>query len=115
VYFVVTGYFRLHSCLHSDKEHELRNKDDVPIQARVKIKLSLIEDFAKAIMEGVDANLLRLSESRLLATGLGGIDMASSGYGAVETLGTYVTPLGQALQLIVKIVDNIADVCLSPF
>jgi hypothetical protein len=95
--------------LENDKEHELRNKDDVPIQACIKIKLSLIEDFRKAIMDGVDASLPRLSENRLLATGLGGIDMASSGYVAVETLGTYVTPLGQALQLIVKIVDNIAD------
>jgi hypothetical protein len=92
----------------------LKDKVGSPVQAHIKIKLSLLANFAEAIMQGVDARLPRLNENKLLSTLSGGIDAATSsapvGYDAVQTLGTYITPLGQALQLIVKIMDNVADV-----
>lgn len=92
----------------------LKDKAGSSVRAHIKIKLSLLADFAKAIMQGIDASLPRLNEGRLLSTLSGGVNLATSPapveYDAVQTLGTYITPLGQALQLIVKIMDNVADV-----
>ena len=104
---------------HLDMDLELKDKTGTPILAHIKIKLSLIADFAKAVMQSVDASLPRLNENKQLAAVSAGIAVAASsastGYDAVQTLGTYITPLGQALQLIVKIMDNVADVSKLSF
>jgi hypothetical protein len=87
----------------------------MPIVAQIKIKLSLMSEPAAGFMESVDVDVSRLDDV-LLGTS-GHVDNAASvahvGSGAIRTLGTCVTPLGQALQLMVKLMDSIADVSCS--
>jgi hypothetical protein len=84
----------------------------IPIVAQIKIKLSLMSEPAANFMESVDVDVSRL-DGVLLGTS-GHVDNAVSvvhvGSRAIRTLGTCDTPLGQALQLIVKLMDSIADV-----
>ena len=76
--------------------------------------LSLSSDHAKVIMEGVDARLAALDGNSVLSQvsdtlGSAG-SAATSLQSAVQNLGNVITPFGQALQLMVKIGDSIADV-----
>ena len=68
-------------------------------------------------MDSIDVDVSRLDG--VLASPSGNIDnsvsVAQAGSEAMQMLGTCVTPLGQALQLIVKFMDSIADVsCAYP-
>ena len=89
--------------------------DGAPIRSGLRMRLSLISESPKVFMETVDADIARLNSSRLAdASGNinAAISVAQTGTGVVQILGNCVRPLGQTLQLIVKIMDSIADVCL---
>lgn len=80
----------------------------------ITANLSLSSDHAKVIMEGVDAHLAALDGNSVLnqfsdTLGSAGSAVASL-QSAVQNLGNVITPFGQALQLMVKIGDSIADV-----
>ena len=70
-------------------------------------------------MQSVDADVARLNDNSFLPSASDHIQMvtpvAQTSSAVVQTLGNCVRPLGQALQFIVKIMDNIADVCLWSF
>ncbi|KIK74838.1 hypothetical protein PAXRUDRAFT_835879, partial [Paxillus rubicundulus Ve08.2h10] len=80
--------------------------------ATVTIRLSPVVDFQQAVNDWVDASLARLDNNRGLAEGLDYFDQAISTtqamYHAVETYGQYIAPLGQALRLMIKLIDNVA-------
>lgn len=69
------------------------------VGARIKVKLRLVSEPEKDFMEGVDAEMSRLDGNPILAVV------------SAQTLSTCIGPLGQALQLIVKFMNGIADVC----
>ncbi|KIK76044.1 hypothetical protein PAXRUDRAFT_835484, partial [Paxillus rubicundulus Ve08.2h10] len=77
------------------------------------IRLSPVVDFQQAVNDWVDASLARLDNNEGLAEGLDNFDQAISTtqamYHAVETYGQYIAPLGQALRLMIKLIDNVAD------
>ncbi|KAF8833080.1 hypothetical protein BDN67DRAFT_834011 [Paxillus ammoniavirescens] len=61
----------------------------------------------------VDTNLARLENTQALAEGLDNLEQARSAVQtmnyAVQTCGEYVAPLGHALRLMIKLIDNVAD------
>jgi hypothetical protein len=67
-------------------------------------------------MHSVDADVARLDGNTVLPSASDHVDtvvsVTQTSSIVVQTLGSWVGPLGQALQLIVKIMDNIADVCI---
>ena len=69
-------------------------------------------------MRSVDADVARLDGNSVLPDVSDHIQTAGSvaqtSGAVIQTFGNCIGPLGQALQLIVKIMDNIADVCLCP-
>jgi len=86
------------------------------IASRIKMKLSLISESPEVFMQSVDADIARLHGNSILPSASDQIQAAASvaqtSNAVVQTSGNCVRPLGQALQLIVKIMDNVADVCL---
>ena len=74
--------------------------------------LSLSSDHAKSIMEGVDARLAALDRNSKVSDALNDVGYAATNLqSTAQNLGNVITPFGQALQLLVKIGDSIADVC----
>jgi hypothetical protein len=61
-------------------------------------------------MQGVDSAMPRLGEHGIVDQVSGVINVSMTVNEDVQTSGTCIAPLGQALQLIVKIMDNVADV-----
>jgi hypothetical protein len=97
-----------------DMTLDLMGENGAPIVSRLRIKLTLISESPQVFMESVDADIVHLNSDRLAAASSHidtAISVAQTGSAVVQTLGNCVRPLGQALQLIVKIMDNIADVC----
>jgi hypothetical protein len=86
------------------------------IASRIKMKLFLISESPEVFMQSVDANIAHLDDNTILPSASDHIQAAASvaqtSNAVVQTFGNCVRPLRQALQLIVKIMDNVADVCL---
>jgi hypothetical protein len=99
-----------------DATLDLTDENGRAIPSRIKMKLSLISESPGVFMESVDADVARLDGNGILPIASNHIQAAASvaqiSGAVVQTLGNCVGPLGQALQLIVKIMDNVADVCL---
>ena len=97
-----------------DAALDLVDENGAAIIPRIKIKLALISEGPEVFMTSIDADVARLDGNSALAGASGDIDtaisVAEASSAAVQTLGNCVRPLGQALQLIVKIMDSIADV-----
>ncbi|KAF8835684.1 hypothetical protein BDN67DRAFT_937666, partial [Paxillus ammoniavirescens] len=97
-----------------DKETPLRREDDRHATiATITIRLSPVVDYQQALSDWVDTNFARVGTSARLAEGVDGVDRAISairttGY-TVETCGQYIAPLGQALPLMIKLIDNVAE------
>ncbi|KIK81665.1 hypothetical protein PAXRUDRAFT_102350, partial [Paxillus rubicundulus Ve08.2h10] len=97
-----------------DKETPLALKDDRHAAcATISMRLSPVVDYQQALNVSIDASLARLDNNPRLAEGLDDVDkvmsaMQSMDY-AVETYGQYIAPLGQALRLMVKLIDNLAE------
>ncbi|KIJ10394.1 hypothetical protein PAXINDRAFT_16621 [Paxillus involutus ATCC 200175] len=85
----------------------------------ITVGLSPVVDYQEALNASVDASLARLGNDQRLVGGLNNMDQASSSvqimYCAVETHGQYIAPLGQVLQLMKKLIDNVAEVGISSF
>ncbi|KIJ13356.1 hypothetical protein PAXINDRAFT_13920 [Paxillus involutus ATCC 200175] len=85
--------------------------------ATITMRLSPVVDYQKALGASVDASLARLDANPRLAEGLDDVDQAVSAMQtmdyAVETSGQYIVPLGQALRLMIKLIDNVAEVGTS--
>ncbi|KAF8840101.1 hypothetical protein BDN67DRAFT_686537 [Paxillus ammoniavirescens] len=98
-----------------DKETSLTLEDDRHAAcATITIRLSPVIDFQQAVNDWVDTSLARLENNRGSAKGVERLDQATSAMQAgnytVETCGQYIAPLGQALRLMIKLIDNVADV-----
>lgn len=61
-------------------------------------------------MDGIEKDLSGIRPSDMVGLAQKTVDIANQGYGVVDTLGSCIEPLGNALQAIVKIMDSIADV-----
>lgn len=98
----------------SDEIIDLRDEAGATVVAGIKVELHLISEPAKDFMLGVDANVARLNGTGMADAASTNIDSATSwlhsGSGAAQTIGTCIAPLGQVLQLFVKLMDSIADV-----
>jgi hypothetical protein len=83
------------------------------------MRLAPVVDYQQALNASVDASLARLVNKPILAEGLDNVDQVISAMQtmdyAVETYGQYVAPLGQALRLMIKLIDNVAEVGVSSF
>jgi hypothetical protein len=92
----------------------LTDENGAAIIPRIKITLSLISESPEAFMHSVDADVARLDGSNVIPGASGHLEttlsVAQTGSVSVQALGNCVAPLGQALQLIVKVMDSIADV-----
>jgi hypothetical protein len=64
-------------------------------------------------MQGVDSAIPRLGGHGVVGQVSGVINASVTAYDDAQTAGTCIAPLGQALQLIVKIMDNVPNV--SPY
>jgi len=86
------------------------------IASPIKMKLSLIAESPEVFMQSVDADVARLDDNSILPSASDhiqvAVSMAQTSGAVVQALGNCVRPLGQALQLIVKIMEYVADVCL---
>ncbi|KIJ13343.1 hypothetical protein PAXINDRAFT_13906 [Paxillus involutus ATCC 200175] len=97
-----------------DKETPLRLEDDRHVAgATITIRLSPVVDYQQALSDWVDTSLARVSTNPRLVEGLDDVDqvvstMQTMDY-AVETSGQYIVPLGQALRLMIKLIDNVAE------
>jgi hypothetical protein len=89
---------------------DLENETDTLIPTRIIIKLALVSDFAQEIMQGVDSAIPKLGEHGIVDQVSGVLNISATANEDAQTLSTCIAPLGQALQLIVKIMDNVADV-----
>jgi len=99
-----------------DTTLDLTDENGDAIASRIKMKLSLISESPEIFMQSVDADVARLNDNSIFTSASDHIQMvtpvAQTSCAVVQTLGNCVRPLGQALQFIVTIMDNIADVCL---
>ncbi|KAF9009620.1 ankyrin repeat-containing domain protein [Cyathus striatus] len=81
--------------------------------SKITINVSLSKDHANTIIKGVDASLGALNTNPLFGRTSDAIDKttyAATGVSdTLKTLSDVIIPLGQALQLMVKIGDNLAD------
>lgn len=114
----MSGWIVLPFCymlISSDAVLDLTDENGAIIAARIKIKLCLVSEPEQGFMQRVDADMSRLDGNTILANVSGHIDattsVAQTGIEVASTLGTCIAPLGQALQLIVRFMDGIADVC----
>jgi hypothetical protein len=104
--FLLIAYL---TCL--DTALDLMDERGDPIVLHIKMKLSLISESPEVFMRSVDADMARLDGNTVLPSASDHVDTVTQTSTAVlQTLGNCVGPLGQALQLIVKIMDNFADV-----
>ncbi|KIJ06170.1 hypothetical protein PAXINDRAFT_20625, partial [Paxillus involutus ATCC 200175] len=97
-----------------DKDKPLTLQDDRHVTcATITMALSPVADYQQALLASVDASLARLDINPMLAEGLDNVDQAISAMEtvdyAVETCGQYIAPLGQALRLMTKLIDNVAE------
>jgi hypothetical protein len=105
---------------HCRLDKPLTLEDDRHVAcATITIRLSPVVDYQKALNASVDASLARLDNNPRLAEGLDDVDQAISSMQtmdyAVQTSGQYIVPLGQALRLMIKLIDNVAEVGVSSF
>ena len=61
-------------------------------------------------MDDIEKDLSGIRRSKIMDLAKKNVDLANQGYGVVDTLSTCIEPLGDALQAMTKIMDNIADV-----
>ena len=98
---------------------DLKDENGDAIVSRINMKLSLVSESPEIFMQSVDADVARLGNNSILPSASDHIQMVTSvaqtSSADVQTFGNCVGPLGQALQFIVKIMDNVADVCLWSF
>ncbi|KAF8838113.1 hypothetical protein BDN67DRAFT_124834, partial [Paxillus ammoniavirescens] len=93
-----------------DKDKSLTLQDDRQITcAKLTMGLSPVTDYQQALIASVDASLARMGYNPRLEEGLDNVDSMQAAYSAVETCGEYIAPLGQALQLMKKLIDNLAE------
>jgi len=83
---------------------------DTLIPTRILIKLTLISDFAQGIMQGVDGAIPQLGGHCLVGHVSGVVNVSMTVYDDAQMASTCIAPLGQVLQLIAKIMDNVANV-----
>jgi hypothetical protein len=105
----------LDSVSHCRLDKPLTLQDDRHVAcATITMGLSPVVDYQQALNASVDASLARLDNNQRLAEGLDNVDQAISAMQtmdyAVETCGQYIAPLGQALRLMIKLIDNVAEV-----
>ncbi|KIJ13345.1 hypothetical protein PAXINDRAFT_13908 [Paxillus involutus ATCC 200175] len=98
-----------------DKETPLRLEDSRRVAcAIINIRLSPVVDYQQAWSASVDASLARLDDKPRLTEGLDDVDQVISSVqalnSALQTLGQYIAPLGQALRLMAKLIDNVTEV-----
>ncbi|KIJ04592.1 hypothetical protein PAXINDRAFT_22114 [Paxillus involutus ATCC 200175] len=115
LYYLSGSYSGRVTDFHLDKETSLILEDDRHVAcATVTMQLSPVVDFQQAVNDWVDMSLARLGNNQGLAEGVDELDQAISAMQAanyaVETCGQYIAPLGQALRLMIKLIDNVADV-----
>ncbi|KIJ05704.1 hypothetical protein PAXINDRAFT_21060 [Paxillus involutus ATCC 200175] len=81
--------------------------------ATISMGLSPVTDYQQALNASVDASLVRLDNNQRLSDGLDDVDQAITAMQtmdyAVETSGKYIAPLGQALRLMIKLIDTVAE------
>ncbi|KIJ16631.1 hypothetical protein PAXINDRAFT_10344, partial [Paxillus involutus ATCC 200175] len=97
-----------------DKDKPLTLRDDRRVTcATIVMSLSPVINYQQSLNASVDASLARLDNNPRLAEGLDDAGQAISAMEsmnyAVETYGKYITPLGQALRLMIKLIDNVAE------
>jgi hypothetical protein len=94
----------------------LTDETGTPVAAHINIELRLVSGPEPDFMKRVDADIARLDSSSL-ANVSGHIDatttVAQAGSSVAQTLGTCIGPLGRALQLMVKFMDSVEDVCYN--
>ncbi|KIJ07095.1 hypothetical protein PAXINDRAFT_103100 [Paxillus involutus ATCC 200175] len=103
---------RIIDFLDKDKPLTLEN-DQHGACATITMGLSSAADYQQALMASVDASLGRLDNNPRLQEGFEDVDQVNSSmqvvYSAVQTCGECIAPLGQALRLMIKLIDNVAD------
>jgi hypothetical protein len=80
------------------------------LSTTITIDFSLETNAAQTIMDDIEKDLSGIRPSDMVGLAQKTVGLANQGYGVVDTLGTCIEPLGNALQAIVKIMDSIADV-----
>ena len=102
----------MHNLLDTGKE--LTDSKGTATGACMKVDLSLETEPEKDFMAEVDAHITHLDGTKPLQAAADSIGfataIASSSASGVKTLGTCVKPLGQALQVLVKLMDGISEV-----
>ncbi|KIJ13564.1 hypothetical protein PAXINDRAFT_13528 [Paxillus involutus ATCC 200175] len=98
-----------------DKETSFTLEDDRHVAcATITMQLSPVIEFQQAVNDWVDTSLARLGNNQGLAEGVDELDQVISAMQAVnytvETCRQYIALLGQALRLMIKLIDNVADV-----
>jgi len=81
----------------------------------ILILITKFPDVMKTILDGAD----KVKEQKKVAASLSGrigstSSAAKDSEGVAQSLGKVIAPLGEALQAIQSIMDNVADVPLSP-
>jgi riboflavin synthase alpha subunit len=61
-------------------------------------------------MQGIDSTISRLGGHCVVGHVSGVVNVSMTVYDDAQMASTYIMPLGQVLQLIVKIMDNVTDV-----
>jgi hypothetical protein len=84
-------------------------------RALITVDLLPLVDYQQAWNDCIDASLGRLDNNKVLAEELNSTDPPVLVMGqvmnySVETCGKYMAPLGQALRLMNKLIDNVGEV-----
>ena len=80
------------------------------LSTTIMINFSLETNAAQTIMGEIEKDLSRIGPSERVDLAQKGVDLVNQGSSVVNTVSTYIEPLGTALQVIVAIMDSIADV-----
>ena len=80
------------------------------LSTTITINWSLETDAAQTIMGEIEKDLSRIGPSEIVDLAQKGVDLANQGSSLVNTFSTHIEALGTALQVIVEIMDGIADV-----
>ncbi|THH13086.1 hypothetical protein EW146_g7087 [Bondarzewia mesenterica] len=97
----------------SDTIFDLTDDTGAKIQTQIKIQLSLVLDSVQDTMERIKHATSRLDDSNVVTTISGTIDAGASaaqtGYEAAQALGSCVKPLGQALEVMARLLQTFSD------
>ncbi|THH11967.1 hypothetical protein EW146_g7869, partial [Bondarzewia mesenterica] len=97
----------------SDMVLDLTDDTGAKIQTQIKMQFSLVSDSVKDTMGRIKHATSRLDDSNVLTTISGTIDAGASaaqtGYEAGQALGSCVKPLGQALEVMARLLQTFSD------